>query len=275
MSRNGEDRFYSVTRARRSRNHLRRTQSDVTTSRSQSRADEPLEKGKLVDAVLKVVATEPSPSCNLKRFLESVIPSVPAQHLSKTTIRGWKTCNVEFQPYFVLGDLWESFQEWSAYGAGVPLLLNDSDSVVQYYVPYLSGIQLYADHSKSSAKSRKNKGETDAGRLKDMLFSCSLSTVILCICTFHYIGRLLMFSSFTVEHLGLNWLRVYARVEKVSDGTLLFFTKVLLYAGRNISCDFLEHHSPTLCSLKYRQISVTWRPSSSVLLFTSVDGYTL
>ncbi|XP_022864223.1 uncharacterized protein LOC111384192 [Olea europaea var. sylvestris] len=154
MSRNGEDWFYSVTRARRSRNHLRRTQSDVTTSRSQSRADEPLEKGKLVDAVLKVVATEPSPSCNLKRFLESVIPSVPAQHLSKTTIRGWKTCNVEFQPYFVLGDLWESFQEWSAYGAGVPLLLNDSDSVVQYYVPYLSGIQLYADHSKSSAKSR-------------------------------------------------------------------------------------------------------------------------
>lgn len=37
-----------------------------------------------------------------------------------------------------------------------------------------------------------------------------------------------MFSSFTVEHLGLNWLRVYARVEKVSDGTLLFFTKVML-----------------------------------------------
>ena len=37
-------------------------------------------------------------------------------------------------PYFVLGDLWESFEEWSAYGAGVPLLLNGSDSVVQYYV---------------------------------------------------------------------------------------------------------------------------------------------
>ncbi|CAA2992713.1 Hypothetical predicted protein [Olea europaea subsp. europaea] len=167
MSRNGEDWFYSVTRARRSRNHLRRTQSDVTTSRSQSRADEPLEKGKLVDAVLKVVATEPSPSCNLKRFLESVIPSVPAQHLSKTTIRGWKTCNVEFQPYFVLGDLWESFQEWSAYGAGVPLLLNDSDSVVQYYVPYLSGIQLYADHSKSSAKSRRLGEESDGDSFGD------------------------------------------------------------------------------------------------------------
>lgn len=50
--------------------------------------------------------------------------------------------------YFVLGDLWDSFREWSAYGAGVPLLMNYSDSVVQYYVPYLSGIQLYKDPSK-------------------------------------------------------------------------------------------------------------------------------
>lgn len=61
---------------------------------------------------------------------------------------------MEFQPYFVLGDLWEAFKEWSAYGAGVPLVLNDSDSVVQYYVPYLSGIQIYGESLKSSTKSR-------------------------------------------------------------------------------------------------------------------------
>ncbi|CAI9779101.1 unnamed protein product [Fraxinus pennsylvanica] len=166
-SRNGEDRFYSVARARRSRDHLRRAQSDVTASHSQSRADEPLEKAKPADAAPTVAATEPSPSCNLERFLESIIPSVPAQHLSKTTIRGWKTSNVEFQPYFVLGDLWESFTEWSAYGAGVPLILNDIDSVVQYYVPYLSGIQLYADHSKSSAKSRRLGEESDSDSIAD------------------------------------------------------------------------------------------------------------
>ncbi|KAF3773379.1 hypothetical protein EJ110_NYTH55433 [Nymphaea thermarum] len=53
----------------------------------------------------------------------------------------------EFHPFLMLGDLWESFKEWSAYGAGVPLVLNGSDSVVQYYVPYLSAIQLYADSS--------------------------------------------------------------------------------------------------------------------------------
>lgn len=69
-------------------------------------------------------------------------------------MRGLSTCDVESQPYFVLGDLWESFKEWSAYGAGVPLILNDSDSVVQYYVPYLSGIQIYGNSMKLSSKSR-------------------------------------------------------------------------------------------------------------------------
>lgn len=60
-------------------------------------------------------------------------------------MRYWRTCDDECRTYFKLEDLWESFKEWSAYGAGVPLVLNGKDSVVQYYVPYLSGIQLYAD----------------------------------------------------------------------------------------------------------------------------------
>lgn len=67
---------------------------------------------------------------------------------------GWRTSDAEYQPYFVLGDLWESFKEWSAYGAGVPLILDDTDSVIQYYVPFLSGIQIYGDPLKSSMKSR-------------------------------------------------------------------------------------------------------------------------
>ena len=44
--------------------------------------------------------------------------------------------------------------EWSAYGAGVPLVLNGRDSVIQYYVPYLSAIQLYADPSRPSSRNR-------------------------------------------------------------------------------------------------------------------------
>jgi hypothetical protein len=70
-------------------------------------------------------------------------------------MRGWRTCDVEFQPYFMLNDLWETFKEWSAYGAGVPLVLDEGDSVVQYYVPYLSGIQLYGEPAtRSNAKPR-------------------------------------------------------------------------------------------------------------------------
>lgn len=61
---------------------------------------------------------------------------------------------MDCRPFFVLSDLWESFKEWSAYGVGVPLILNDRDGVIQYYVPYLSGIQLYADPSKSTEKLR-------------------------------------------------------------------------------------------------------------------------
>lgn len=66
-------------------------------------------------------------------------------------MREWKT---ELLPYFGLEDLWESFQEWSAYGAGVPLLLNGSDSVVQYYVPYLSGMQLYVELNRQRDSTR-------------------------------------------------------------------------------------------------------------------------
>ncbi|XVE58810.1 hypothetical protein DITRI_Ditri04bG0198800 [Diplodiscus trichospermus] len=104
---------------------------------------------------------------SLERFLESTRPSVPAQYFSKTTVRGWRTCDVEFHPYFTLGDLWESFTEWSAYGAGVPLVLDGGDGVVQYYVPYLSGIQLYGEYRQANAKPRIAGEESDGDCYKD------------------------------------------------------------------------------------------------------------
>ncbi|KAL8171290.1 hypothetical protein V2J09_023094 [Rumex salicifolius] len=99
---------------------------------------------------------------NLDRFLEHTTPVVPGQQFSKTSMRRCRAKEEEFQPYFVLGDLWESYHEWSAYGAGVPLLLNGSDCVVQYYVPYLSGIQLYIDPSMPTPRSRRLGEESDA-----------------------------------------------------------------------------------------------------------------
>ncbi|EEF43036.1 uncharacterized protein LOC8275589 [Ricinus communis] len=106
-------------------------------------------------------------STNLDRFLEYTTPVVPAQYLPKTSVRGWRNHETEHQPYFVLGDLWESFKEWSAYGAGVPLLLNGSETVMQYYVPYLSGIQLYIDPARPSPRLRRPGEESDAESSRD------------------------------------------------------------------------------------------------------------
>ncbi|KAF2304727.1 hypothetical protein GH714_037725 [Hevea brasiliensis] len=85
---------------------------------------------------------------NLDRLMESVTPAVSAQYLPEARLLGRRTQEADIQPFFCLGELWESFKEWSVYGAGVPLLLNGSDTVKQYYVPSLSGIQLYVDPSR-------------------------------------------------------------------------------------------------------------------------------
>ncbi|XP_026456588.1 uncharacterized protein LOC113357422 [Papaver somniferum] len=111
----------------------------------------------------------PNNSTNLDRFLASTQPFVPAQYFPKKMGgREWRngihqdSNKVSTDPYYNLGDLWESFKEWSAYGAGVPLVLNGSDSVVQYYVPYLSAIQLYVDPAKPISRLRRPGEESDA-----------------------------------------------------------------------------------------------------------------
>eukprot|EP00250_Pteridium_aquilinum_P016175 c22984_g1_i1 orf=403-1455(+) len=107
---------------------------------------------------------------NLHHFLQHTTPRVPSQSLSKTSLRGLclqesKDCKKNF---FSLSDLWDSFDEWSAYGAGVPILLNSEETVMQYYVPYLSGIQLYASaESELTSKSRRRLGDDSDGSEMD------------------------------------------------------------------------------------------------------------
>ncbi|CAI9776210.1 unnamed protein product [Fraxinus pennsylvanica] len=67
---------------------------------------------------------------NLDWFLEHTTPTVVAQCFPQTSVRGWRNSDSELQPYFILGDLWDSFWEWSVYGAEVHLVLNGNDSVV-------------------------------------------------------------------------------------------------------------------------------------------------
>ncbi|XP_019163687.1 PREDICTED: uncharacterized protein LOC109160023 isoform X2 [Ipomoea nil] len=103
----------------------------------------------------------PTNATNLDRLLESVTPFVSAQHNSELNVRGRRTREADANAYFCLEDLWESFSEWSAYGVGVPLLLEGKDRIIQYYVPFLSGIQLYIDPSKSSSCFRRSGEEND------------------------------------------------------------------------------------------------------------------
>ncbi|KAL8112188.1 hypothetical protein AgCh_019761 [Apium graveolens] len=171
----GEDRFYNPAKARSSRrgqlnqDHLRRALSDVTASQSKAAAINRESEIKKAAPLPPPPLVQPvaSPLRNLEMFLESVIPSVPAQYPSKRNVKLRRSCGVELQPYFLLSDLWESFKEWSAYGAGVPLILNDTESVVQYYVPYLSGMQLYVDRSKPSAASARRPGEYNDVEFRD------------------------------------------------------------------------------------------------------------
>ncbi|MED6130334.1 hypothetical protein PIB30_000228 [Stylosanthes scabra] len=169
----GDNRFYSPPPLRKHRDkqnhhhHHHHNQypnhhhhHDPPQRSSLSRTSSENRPGSSSDCSISSRAT--SDISNLDRFLEYTTPLVPAQYLPKTSSKRWKPKEAELHPYFVLGDLWESFKEWSAYGAGVPLMLNGSESVTQYYNVSLSAIQLYIDPSKPSSRLRKPSQESDS-----------------------------------------------------------------------------------------------------------------
>ncbi|KAI0522831.1 hypothetical protein KFK09_005216 [Dendrobium nobile] len=159
------DRFNGAARVRRTQRYVPRAAPvslSSTISEPHGKAEETA--GESATEAFGRQTTNPS---NLERFMEATTPSVPAHYLSKKH-RDWRTCDEECRTYFKLEDLWESFKEWSAYGLGVPLMLNGKDSVVQYYVPYLSGIQLYADSSTQSLGPRNSAGGGDADSFRDI-----------------------------------------------------------------------------------------------------------
>lgn len=160
----GENRFYIPVKARKNQNHQQKQGRKANSNTN--KADDTNTKDPSSNSPLQNPPLEPV--TNLDRFLDSTKPLVPAQFFSKKTMRGWSTCAVEFQPYFMLNDLWETFKEWSAYGAGVPLVLDECDSVIQYYVPYLSGIQLYGEPAaRSNAKPRQAREDSDSDYYRD------------------------------------------------------------------------------------------------------------
>lgn len=104
---------------------------------------------------------------NLECFLDSTTPVVPSQFLSKSEIRNlnrlWHPWERERVEFFTLGDLWNCFDEWSAYGAGVPINVDDAgghETIVQYYVPYLSAIQIFTSNSSLNYQREETDSET-------------------------------------------------------------------------------------------------------------------
>ncbi|URD81917.1 hypothetical protein MUK42_02880 [Musa troglodytarum] len=98
---------------------------------------------------------------NLQSFLDSTTPSVPPRKLPKSWCRDlsnlWQLDGKDSVEFFNLGDLWEQYYEWSACGAGVPVSLHGGEMAVQYYVPYLSGVQIYTNKAPAAPSEHKDK----------------------------------------------------------------------------------------------------------------------
>ncbi|KAH0861850.1 hypothetical protein HID58_079061 [Brassica napus] len=87
---------------------------------------------------------------NLDRFLHCTTPSKPE----------WIVASAG--EFFRLSDLWDCYDEWSAYGASVPIHLSNRESLVQYYVPYLSAIQIFTSPSSLlRLREESEDGESD------------------------------------------------------------------------------------------------------------------
>ncbi|CAK9880988.1 unnamed protein product [Sphagnum jensenii] len=141
----------SSSRNSSSRQHSKVMRNQVEDSSNSSSSFHTAAGGQGRGVAAGVSSSSASPSgrllhSNLDCFLDVTTPKVKPQTLRKSCLRdpSLKRCiDPDGIPFFSLGDLWDSFDEWSAYGAGVPLMLNGDENVVQYYVPYVSALQLY------------------------------------------------------------------------------------------------------------------------------------
>ena len=60
--------------------------------------------------------------------------------------------------YFYLGDLWNSFYKWSACGVGTSVCFAPGETIEQYFVPYLSAMELYTNETNVPSSNRYAAG---------------------------------------------------------------------------------------------------------------------
>ncbi|CAI7779698.1 unnamed protein product [Closterium sp. NIES-54] len=100
-------------------------------------------------------------SQNLGSFISNVTPRVKLQYINKESERFPRPPRHETSTgcaFYTLGDLWDSLEEWSVFGAGVPIQLANGTRATQYYVPSVSGLQLYARSSSWQLPESRNSG---------------------------------------------------------------------------------------------------------------------
>ncbi|XVE57203.1 hypothetical protein DITRI_Ditri04bG0072700 [Diplodiscus trichospermus] len=104
-----------------------------------------------------------SSSSNLRRFLHSITPRPPSLFLPKSCIDNlsclWLPADKDNIEYFSLADLWNCYEEWSAYGVGTQVVLGSGESITQYFAPYLSGIQIYTDKCIPASRCRREDND--------------------------------------------------------------------------------------------------------------------
>ncbi|KAJ6867755.1 hypothetical protein NC652_038832 [Populus alba x Populus x berolinensis] len=102
-------------------------------------------------SVLMPSATQQQHHSNLERFLQCVTPTPPSKFLPQSCILDlnslWQPLGTKDMHF---GRFMDCYDEWSAYGAGTQVALSSGETIRQYYVPYLSAIQIYSNKSVNS-----------------------------------------------------------------------------------------------------------------------------
>ncbi|KAJ1287665.1 hypothetical protein BS78_02G028400 [Paspalum vaginatum] len=108
---------------------------------------------------------------NLRCFLESITPIVKAHRVPNApylSLSNNYCANItEGGKYYYLGDLWNRFYEWSTCGVGTSVCIAPGEKMVQYFVPYLSAIQLYTNRTMVPTSQRCN-GYNHHGVINEM-----------------------------------------------------------------------------------------------------------
>jgi len=108
----------------------------------------------------------PDDASNIEAFVASATPVFVAR---RRRAEDTSSSSSSSSSSYALKDLWTSFVEPSAFGAEVPLRLQEGLDVSQYYVPFLSGMQLFtrgAEDGEDDAKEDDQRTAAGTGRVR-------------------------------------------------------------------------------------------------------------